>query len=95
MHPKGHGWTDITEIQKSLLEKGDYSILAIRMEGGRAYYLDFKILEPFLIEGAMVYNEREGNHWKLYVWPDYLEIIGNSRRLQITPNNLDIFDDLK
>lgn len=88
LHIKGHGWIDITIIQKSLLEKSDFSILALRMGDDKTYYVDFKKLVPYLTHEAMVNNKKEGDHWKLYVWPDHLEVRGNSKHLDIAPNNL-------
>lgn len=88
LYPNGQGWIDLTIIQVSMLNEADHSILAFRVEGDRVYYLDFCDLKPYLIEEAVSYNEREGDHWKLYLWPNYIQIQRNSNHLLINPNSL-------
>ncbi|SPF43332.1 conserved hypothetical protein [Candidatus Desulfosporosinus infrequens] len=36
----------------------------------------------------MYNNEREGGHWILHIWPKYIEILRNVKRLELKPNNL-------
>ena len=89
LHINGHGWIDLTIIQVSMLDEAGYSILAFRLEGDKVYYLNFCDLKPYLTEEALFNNEREGDHWKLYIWPKYIQILRNGRRLQIKPNNFE------
>ncbi len=89
LHADGFGWTDITSVQFSLLETADLPILAFRLEGGNVYYTNFAILKKHLIKDAMVYNDRESDHWKIRIWPDNLQVLNNPNRLQIRPNNIE------
>ncbi|MBC7872744.1 MAG: hypothetical protein H7Y01_02040 [Ferruginibacter sp.] len=88
LHATGFGWIDITTKQAAMLENTDTGILAFRLEGNKVYYIHFKNLKKYLIEDALINNNREGDHWKLRIWPDNIQVIGNSARLQIHPNNI-------
>src|SRR5688572_12610686 len=92
LHSQGYGWVDLTLIQKTLLQEGDHSILALRIEGGKTYYLNFMALEPYLNADAMINNNREGDHWKLRIWPSYIEVLGNPNHVLIKPNDISSMD---
>jgi hypothetical protein len=73
-----------------MLKEADCAILAFRLEGDKVYYLNFSHLKLYLTEKAMINNDREGNHWKLYIWSDYIQVIQNTRHFQIRPDNLEV-----
>ncbi len=91
LHQKGYGWIDLTETQISRFQGFDYCILAFRLEGASVYYMHFSTLEKYLTGDSMVYNEKEGDHWKLHIWPDKIKVVGNAKEFRIEPNN---FNDL-
>jgi len=91
LHIKGHGWIDITSKQKNLLEHAECSMFAFRLEGNKVYYLNYSELKKYLTLDSMLNNDKEGDHWKLYIWPNYIEIRGNKQRLLIEPDKLDQF----
>jgi hypothetical protein len=91
MYPHDRGWVDITTVQVSMLDQSFYSILAMRLENGLVYYLDFKKLRPYLTEDLMVNNKREGDHWKLHIWTDYLKVVGSSLKVVIIQEELPLF----
>jgi hypothetical protein len=91
LHKNGHGWIDITSKQILLLKKAKYSILAFRLEGNKVYYVNFSDLEKYLTQEYIFNNNREGNHWKLYIWPKHIEIRGNAKHLLVEPNKLSNF----
>lgn len=95
LHVRGHGWTDLTTTQISILEEADYALVAFRMEGGNIYYVDFSKLRKFLTEDALMYNSSRKNHWKLYLWPTHIQIRGNDRRLDIEPNSIEDLEFLR
>jgi len=88
IYPKGYGWSDLTLVQTELLDEYDHSILAFRMPAEITYYVEFKTLKPFLIPEAMLNNKREGDHWKLYIWPNEIQVLGNKNRVKAKPNTL-------
>jgi hypothetical protein len=88
LHINGHGWIDITSKQILLLKKAKHSILAFRLEGNKVYYVNFFDLEKYLTQETMLNNKKEGNHWKLYIWPKHIVIRGNANRLLVEPDKL-------
>ena len=83
LYPNGSAWVDLTEIQVSLLKEAKLSILAFRLESGKIYFLRFKALQSYLTDQAMIYNKKEGNHWKLRIWPNEIRVNGNSNICRI------------
>jgi hypothetical protein len=91
LHIRGHGWIDITSKQILLLKKAKHSILAFRLEGNKVYYVNFSDLAEYLTPESMFNNKKEGDHWKLYIWPKHIEIRGHSEHLFVEPNKLNDF----
>jgi len=87
-HEKGCGWVDITKIQRDLTNEYKVAIIAFRLPKTNTYYVDFNKLKTYLTEKTMMYNEREGEHWKLYIWPTEIQIRNCQNRLEVLPNNL-------
>lgn len=85
LHDKGCGWFDLNIAQVDILDKSDISILAIRMEGNKVYYVNFKELRGLLSASHTVYTPILGPHWKFFVWPTSLEIQGCKERFLIQP----------
>lgn len=92
LHTKGHGWVDITKIQRDLALERDLAIIAFRLPDRKTYYVDFDKLSEHLSEETMMNNSREGDHWKLYIWPKYIEIRKCDTKLPIRPNDGVILD---
>jgi hypothetical protein len=88
LHAKGNGWIDVTKVQYSVLDKSEHSIIAFRLEDDKIYYFDFSELKKYLTDETLLNNKREGDHWKLYVWSDYIEVRGNGKRFPVVANDL-------
>lgn len=88
LYPRGNGWVDINMKQLDLFEKADYKIMVMRLEGGNVYYMHLGDLIYYCTPESMVYNKIEGDHWKLYLWPDDIQVLGNKELFKIQPNNL-------
>ena len=88
LQPKGNGWIDLTVKQITLLQEATYAVFAFRLEGDKTYYLALDYLEPLLTEDGMIYNDHEGDHWKLHIWPDHINVLGNNKTLDIIPNKI-------
>jgi hypothetical protein len=84
LHPQGHGWFDLTTKQVKLLDDADIAILAVRLEGNKIYYVDFKQLRR-LITTDMTLNYSENEKWRLYIWENYIKIRGNDKKFDIEP----------
>lgn len=89
LYPRGHGWVDITMKQYEILDGAFKGILAIRLGNNMLYNLNFKDLKGYLTVDAMVYNKREGDHWKLHILPDYIKVLGNENRFPIHGDTFD------
>ena len=79
--PKGFFWTDITEVQYTLLDSYDEAIVVFRLEGNRLTMCGWDSLRKYLTRSCMTNNSSEGNHWKLYIHDDYIEVVGNSKKI--------------
>ncbi len=80
LHVNGNGWFDLTTKQVDLLDDSHIAILAVRLEGNKIHYVDFKELRKLMTPDVMTRNATEGEHWKLYVWNDHLKVLGNDRK---------------
>jgi hypothetical protein len=84
LHPHGHGWFDLTIKQVDLLDGADMSILAVRLEGNKIYYVDFKQLRQlFTLDMTLNYSEDE--KWRFYIWEDYIKVRGNEKKFYVEP----------
>ena len=66
--------------------------VVFRVENIGDFYIPFDTLKPFLTESAMQYNKKEGNHWKLYIYRDHVQIRGNPEKLFIKPNEFNAIE---
>ncbi|KAF6626353.1 hypothetical protein H6F38_24325 [Paenibacillus sp. EKM208P] len=85
IHVKGSGWFDLRMAQVELLDEADIPVLAVRLEGGKVYYCDFKDLREKMTPDLIVYTPNIGEHWKLFVWENYIEIQGSRNKFYIQP----------
>lgn len=76
-------WIDITQIQYELLEKYDKAVVVFRLQGSKLCTINWDDLKPYLIDNCMKYNEREKEHWKLYIYKDHIQIVGNDSLLTV------------
>lgn len=85
LHVRGHGWFDLTIKQVGLLDYSDIAILAVRLEGNKLYYIDFKELRKLMSPDNLLRNSNEGEHWKIYIWETYILVRGNKQNFFISP----------
>lgn len=50
LYKEEHGWFDLTTKQVDELDQADISIMAIRVEGGKVYYVEFRNLRRLMTE---------------------------------------------
>jgi len=89
LHPRGHGWFDLTTIQVQTLNNANIAFLAIRLPN-RIYYIVFEELRKLMPEKAPFNNEREGEHWKFYVWADHIEVRGSNQKFMVQPKLISV-----
>lgn len=88
IHVKGSGWFDLKMAQIELLDEADISILAVRLEGNKVYYIDFNELRKKLTSDLIVYTPAIGEHWKFFVWGNYIEIQGSRDKFYVQPEQV-------
>jgi hypothetical protein len=88
-HKGGQGWIDLTKIQIDLLGGYDRALIAFRLPKQQTYFLDFQQLRPLLTQKCTFVNDREGVHWKLYIWDEKIEVRRNDTQLRIEPNTFE------
>lgn len=84
LHPKGHGWFDLTIKQVELLDNADIAILAVRLQGYGIYYIDFKQLRR-LVTSEMKLKYSSDEKWRFYIWKNYIKVRGNDTRFDVEP----------
>jgi hypothetical protein len=94
IHSQGQGWVDLTEIQVELMRTCTESVVAFRLSNGKVFFVNFRSLSILLTEDSIVENKKEGRHWKLYIWPNQIEVRNSSKKLQITPNDFSGIDSI-
>ena len=87
LHPQGHGWFDLTTKQVEILDDAELAILAVRLEGNKIYYVDFKQLRE-LITSNMTLNYSNDEKWRFYIWEDFIIVRGNDKKFKIEPEFL-------
>ncbi len=94
IHSQGQGWVDLTEIQMELMRTCTEGIVGFRLSDGKVYFVNFKSLGILLTEDSIFENEKEGRHWKLYIWPDHIEVRNSNKKLQIAPDDFSAIDSI-
>lgn len=75
-HVNGNGWFDLTMKQADLMDDADIAILSVRMQSNRLYTLNYKQLRRLMTNENKLTNPNEGEHWKFFVWKDYIKVQG-------------------
>jgi hypothetical protein len=82
IHPQGHGWFDLTTKQVDILNDAELAILAVRLEGNKIYYVDFKKLRE-LITSEITLNYLSDVKWRFYIWENFIKVRGNDKKFEI------------
>lgn len=88
IHTIGKGWFDLTIKQVELLDEADIAVLAVRLENGNVYYVDFKELRKMMTLDIQIVNPNEGEHWKFYIWSNNIQVRGCSDIFLAVPERL-------
>ena len=87
IYGRGNGWVDFTKIQIDIFKQHEIAIATFRLSNGLTYYVDMQSLYPLLTQQNMMENDREGEHWKLDVWPNKIVIRNGAETLYVAPND--------
>lgn len=72
-------WVDHTQKQKTILDSFDSAIVFFVLQGLKCAKLDWAVLGLLLTDDCVIYNEKEGNHWKTYIRNGKVEIRGGNK----------------
>ncbi len=86
IYARGNGWVDFTKIQIDIFKQHKIAIAVFRLSDGTTYYVDMQALYPLLTEQNMMENDREGEHWKLDIWPNKIIIRNGGETLYVKQN---------
>jgi hypothetical protein len=86
IYSRGNGWVDFTKIQIDIFKQYKIAIAVFRLSDGSTSYVDMKRLFPLLNQNNMMENSREGEHWKLDIWPNKIVIRNGGEVLHVRPN---------
>jgi hypothetical protein len=92
IHSGGQGWIDLTRIQVDLIEKYDAAAIAFRLPNRQTYYVNYQQISPLLTEDCTFFNQKEGVHWKLYIWPERIVVRQNEMALHVISNSFENID---
>ncbi|MCU6796823.1 hypothetical protein OB236_32330 [Paenibacillus sp. WQ 127069] len=85
IHEKGSGWFDLNMAQVEILDEANIAILAVRLEGSKVYYVDFKELRKLITPELIVFSKIIGKHWKFFVWETHIQIQGSKKKFDVQP----------
>ena len=94
IYPRGNGWVDFTKIQIEIFKQSLIAVCAFRMSDGTTYYINMANLFPLLTLDNLMENKREGEHWKIDIWPNKLVIRNGGQLLSIRANDISDMSDL-
>ncbi len=94
IYPRGNGWVDFTKIQIDIFKQYSIAICVFRISDGITYYLNLNDLFPFLTDSNMMINTREGEHWKIDIWPNKLVVRNGGQNLSVVANAISDISDL-
>ena len=86
IYARGNGWVDFTKIQINIFKRHNIAIAVFRLSDGSTYYVDMQDLFPLLTQNNMMENDREGEHWKLDIWPNKIVIRKGGETLHVEQN---------
>ncbi len=94
IYARGNGWIDFTKVQIDLFKQYTIAIAIFRLDDGTNYYVTLVDLLPLLSKDNMMVNSREGEHWKIDIWPTKLTLRNGGQSLCAHPNRREILDGI-
>lgn len=83
LHNQEHGWFDLSTKQVEILDGADMAIMAVRIEGTKVYFVEFKNLRRLMTEDIILdYSKDE--KWRFYIWEDHIKVRGNDEKFYVS-----------
>lgn len=82
IHNEEHGWFDLSMKQVEILDRSDIAMMVVRVEGNKAYFVEFKNLRRLMTKDITLdYSNDE--KWRFYIWEDYIKVRGNDEKFYV------------
>ena len=94
IYDRDNGWIDFTKIQIDICKRYQIAVAAFRLANRKTYFIDMSTLFPLLTQSNIMENEREGEHWKMDIWPDKIVIRNGGQTLYVKPNEYQFIGQL-
>ncbi|WP_449402799.1 hypothetical protein [Exiguobacterium artemiae] len=83
LHNQEHGWFDLSTKQVEILDGADMAIMAVRIEGNKVYFVEFKNLRRLMTED-MILDYSKDEKWRFYIWEDHIKVRGNDEKFYVS-----------
>lgn len=83
LHNQEHGWFDLSTKQVEILDGADMAIMAVRIEGNKVYFVEFKNLRR-LMTADMILDYSKDEKWRFYIWEDHIKVRGNNEKFYVS-----------
>lgn len=83
LHNQEHGWFDLSTKQVEILDGADMAIMAVRIEGNKVYFVEFKNLRR-LMKADMILDYSKDEKWRFYIWEDHIKVRGNNEKFYVS-----------
>jgi hypothetical protein len=83
LYKEEHGWFDLTTKQVDELDQADISIMAIRVEGGKVYYIEFRNLRRLMTEEITLDYSNDAK-WRFYIWENHIKLRGSDEKFYVS-----------
>jgi len=68
--------------QVEILDRSDIAMMVVRVEGNKAYFVEFKNLRRLMTKDITLdYSNDE--KWRFYIWEDYIKVRGNDEKFYV------------
>jgi len=94
IYKRGNGWVDFTKIQIDIFKQHEIAVAVFRLSDGLKYYVNMQDIYTLLTQQNMIENDREGEHWKLDIWPNKIIIRNGGETLHVKPNEKQFISQL-
>ena len=83
IHDKEHGWFDLTTKRVEILDEADIAIMAVRVENGKVYFIEFKNLRRLMTKDMIIEYGRDAK-WRFYIWEDHIQLFGVKEKFYVS-----------
>lgn len=83
LYKEEHGWFDLTTKQVDELNRADIAIMAVRVEGGKVYFIEFKNLRRLMTKEITLDYSADAK-WRFYIWENHIKLQGSDEKFYVS-----------